>query len=81
MALGYQGLQARILSYQARFALALLMDLQGFGGLRQKLIAPLVGLGLAALVLRAQLGHGLALKALDDEQRCGVGLPLPSGHD
>jgi hypothetical protein len=52
------------------------MDLKGFGGMRQKLITPLVVLGLADLVLSAQFGHGLALEALEHDHGFGFSIPL-----
>jgi hypothetical protein len=56
------------------------MDLKGFGGMGQKLIAPLVRLGLADLMFGAELHHGLAFQAFEDNHRCGVGIPFPSVH-
>ncbi len=37
-------------------------------------------LGLANLVLGANLGHGLALQALNDNHRFGLGVPFASVH-
>jgi hypothetical protein len=63
-----------------RFALALHMDLKGFGGMGQALIAPLVVLGLTDLMRSAEFGDRLALEALNDDHRYGVGIPFPSSH-
>ena len=63
----HQRFQPGILSGQTRFALALLMNLKGFGRMGQKLVAPLIILGLADQMLSAHLGHGLALETLKHE--------------
>ena len=57
-----EGLQLGMLSCQAGVALALLMDLKGFGGMGQKWVAPLIILGLAQLMLRTNLRDGLPFR-------------------
>jgi hypothetical protein len=59
---------------------SVLMHFKGLSGMSQKLVAPLVVLGLADLVLGANLGDGLALQALDDNYRFGLGVPFASVH-
>jgi hypothetical protein len=56
------------------------MDFKGFRGMAQKLITPLGVLGLADLVLRAQLSHRLALEACNDDQGFGFGVPFAAWH-
>jgi hypothetical protein len=46
------------------FLLVILMDLEGAGGMGQKLVAPLIILGLPDLMLGAQFGCRLPLQAL-----------------
>jgi hypothetical protein len=46
----------------------------------QKLVPSLVILGLADLVLSANLRHRLAFKPLKDNHGFGVGIPFPSLH-
>jgi hypothetical protein len=46
-----QGFEPRILPCQAGFALALFVDLKGSGRMGQKLVAPLIILGLPGLTL------------------------------
>jgi hypothetical protein len=53
-------------------------DFKGLGGIGKKLVAPLVVLGLADLVLGANLGHWLALQALNENHRFGLGVPFAS---
>jgi hypothetical protein len=65
---------------ESGFALRLLRDLEGLGGVRQKLIAPLVVLRLADLVVLADGGHRLPLEAFEYDGRFGLGVPLPSFH-
>ncbi len=69
-----------MLALQARVAFRLLGDLKGFGGVRKKLITPLVLLGLADLMVLTNRGHRLALEALEDDGGFGLGVPLPSSH-
>jgi len=78
--LGDHLLEARVLLLQSLLALALLLHLKGFGGIRQKLITPLVLLSLTDLVVLANGRHGFALQPLQD--RCGLrlGVPLASLH-
>jgi hypothetical protein len=56
------------------------MNFKGFGGMGQKLVAPLIILGLADLMLRAQFRHRLALQAFYHHHRFGLGIPFPSLH-
>jgi hypothetical protein len=53
---------------------------KGFGRMRQELVPPLIIQGLAALVLGPNFGHRLALKALEDDDRFGLGIPFSSCH-
>jgi hypothetical protein len=69
-----------MLPYQARFALAALVDLKGLGGMRQELVPPLVILGLTDLVFMAQFRHGCPLEAFKYDHRFGFGIPLASVH-
>jgi hypothetical protein len=69
-----------MLPRQARFALTLCVDLKGLGRMGEKLVAPWLILGLADLLLGANCRHRLALQALNDEHRVGLGIPLPSLH-
>jgi hypothetical protein len=65
---------------EAGFAFRLLSDLKRLGGVRQKLIAPLVVLRLADLVVLADGGHRFPLEAFEYDGRFGLGVPLPSFH-
>jgi hypothetical protein len=56
----------------------LLRDLDGCGSVRQQVIAPVVLLGLAGRVVRAEGGHWFPCKAFEDEGRVGLGVPCPS---
>src|SRR5918996_5604277 len=72
--------QPGVLPGEARFTLALLMDLKGFGRMSQKLVAPLIVLGLADLMLGAELSDGRAFEAFDDDHRFSFGVPLTAFH-
>jgi hypothetical protein len=69
-----------MLPYQARFALAALVDRQGLGGMRQALVPPPVILGVTDLVCVAKFRHGFPLEAFKYAHRLGVGMPLASVH-
>ena len=65
---------------QPGFALGLLRHLKRFGGVREKLIAPLVLLSLADLVVLTDGHHRFALEAFEHDDGLGLGIPLPSLH-
>jgi hypothetical protein len=56
------------------------MDLKGIGGIAQELVAPLGVLGLAALVLGANLSGGLALQPLKHNHRFALRIPCALLH-
>src|SRR5437879_7361023 len=60
--------------------LRLLGDLKRFGRVRQKLIAPLVILGLTDVILGTDDGHRPALEAFEYNGGFGLGVPLASLH-
>jgi len=61
------GLEPNILTPQARCEVHLLGHLKRLPRVRQKLITPLVIVGLADLIVLTNCGHQLALEALKDD--------------
>jgi hypothetical protein len=78
--LSNEAFSAGMFPFQAGLLLVVFMDLEGFGGMGQELIAPLVVLGLIDLVLGAPFGYGLPLETLKDNHRFGLGIPFPTWH-
>jgi hypothetical protein len=78
--LSNKSFQPGVFPYETRFTLALLLDLKGFGHMSQRLVAPLIILGLADLMLVTELGDGLTFQAFDDDHRFGFGVPLTALH-
>jgi hypothetical protein len=64
--------------FQTGFFPGVLMDFEGPGRMCQQLIAPLIIQGLATLVLMADFRHRPALKALNHDRGCKLGIPCPS---
>ena len=60
--------------------MGLLRALKRVGGMGEELVTPLVILGLAELVLAANLGHRFALEPLEHDHGFGLGIPLPHLH-
>ena len=59
---------------------SVLMHFKGLSGMSQKLVAPLVVLGLADLVFATDFSHRLTLQTLEHNTGFGLGLPFPSVH-
>jgi hypothetical protein len=57
-----------------------LMDLKGPCGICEKLVPPLITLGLAELVLVTEFRDGPTLKALNHDLSFRLGAPLSSVH-
>jgi hypothetical protein len=73
-----QGFKPCILLRQASFALTLCMDLKGFRGMGQKLVPPLIILGVAELMLVTEFRDGFPLEAFEHDHRLGFGIPCSS---
>jgi hypothetical protein len=73
-----EGFRPGILPYQTSFALALLMDLNGFWGMGHTLVTLLIVLRLADLMLIAEFGPRLAFEALKHNHGFGFGIPFPA---
>lgn len=69
-----------MLALQAHFAFRLLDDLNRLRSVHEKLMAPLVLLGLADLIVLTHRDHRLALEALTHAGGFSLGIPLPSSH-
>jgi hypothetical protein len=55
-------------------------DLNRLRRIREKLIEPLIILGLSDLIVLTNRGHRLAFKALKHDDGFDLGVPLPSLH-
>jgi hypothetical protein len=73
-------LQPGLLLRSAGFCPGVLMRLKGMCRMRQKLITPLVVLGLANLVFVTDFRYRLTLYTFENHAGFGLGIPFPSVH-